>query len=232
MKSLSSPTGLIKESFNIFFKKENLVFFLKIYAPLVPFAIFFYFQDSYINKFTQNLDISNISNVFSTLGWLPVLSLVIGLGFLIISFWTSAAGIKGVAEIVGGGQRDVRTTYQFAWRKLWIFSLLSIVVGFLVGLGFLLLIIPGIILMVWYHFSAYELLTKDVGVRAAMGGSKHLVSGRFWPVFGRIIVFGLFGILVKIFFGIFPSGLGSIIQPLSGPLIILPYFLLYRELSA
>lgn len=228
---MSGPIDLIKKSFQIFFEKKNLVYFLKIYLPLLPFAVFFFFENSYANRIVQNLNLSDPQSFLNSLGWLPVFGLVVGLGYLIVSFWIGAAGIKAVSNAVNGGELGVKETYRFSWNKLWIFSLLSILVGLLVGVGYLLLIIPGIIFTVWYHFSGFEILTKDVGIGAAMSGSKRLVSSKFWPVFGRFIVFAIFGILAQIVFDILPAGTGSIIQPLFGALFILPYFLLYKELN-
>ncbi len=229
---MSGPIDIIKKSFQIFFEKNNLIYFLKIYSPLIPFAIFFYFQDTYLNRFTQSLDLTSAEKLLAGSTWLVVLAILVGLAYLVISFWVNAAGIKGVAGVVGEGATDFRTTYKLALRVLWPYSLLSILLTVIISIGFFLLIIPGILFLVWYHFAAYELLTKEVGVGAAMKGSKQLVKGRFWPVFGRFIVFGIFQVLVSIFFGLIPSSLGGIIQPFFGALLILPYFLLYKELLA
>lgn len=231
MGTLSSPIDLIKKSFRLFFDKENMIYFLKIYVILVPFAIFSLYQDSLININTQNLNPNELSVILAKYGWLLGLGFLVNLAYLVISFWVSAAGITAVSGITAGSRTPIREVFGTAWKKLWVFSLLSIVVGLITGFGFLLLIIPGILFLVWFRFSGFEILTKDIGVGEAMRNSKKLVSGRFWKVFGRILVFGLFGILVGIVFSAIPMGIGSVISPLFGALLVLPYFLLYKELS-
>lgn len=204
---------------------------MKIYAALIIFGIYFFYEGSLVSINVSNLSVAEVGLLLSKYGWLLGVGVIVRLAFLIISFWISAAGIKAVAEVVGGTQASLREVFGFAWKKLWIFSLLSIVVGIITGLGFLLLIIPGILFLVWFRFSSFEIMTKEVGVGEAMGNSKKLVSGRFWPVFGRILVFGIFGILVSIAFSVIPMGIGDIISPVFGALLLLPYFLLYKELS-
>lgn len=229
---LTSPIETLKKSIAVFFKKENLVYFIKIYALLFPFALFFLFQDRFIKIPTGGFNVSEASQILSGAGWLIWLSIPIGLAYLVISFWISAAGIKAVANVLEGLPLDFRQTLSFTWKKLLMFSLLSIVVGLIISLGFVLLIIPGIIFLVWYRFSSFEFMTKDAGIGASLSGSKKLIAGRFWPVLGRMIVFGIFGMLLQIVFGLIPLNLGSLVQPFFGALFILPYFFLYKELSS
>lgn len=231
MQKLSSPIDLIKKSFQVFFKKENLRNFLKIYIILVPFSIFSLVQGSLINKYTGNLSLDNLNTFSAEFGWMVGMVMIINLAYLVFSFWVGAAGIKAVSEVVRGNSVSVKETFRFAWKKLRVFFLLSVVVGLITGFGFLLLIIPGILFLVWFRFSGFELIEKKIGVREAIGNSRRLTSGRFWQVFGRIIVFGLFGTLVQFVFWSVPYGIGDILLPMLGALLILPHFLLYKELQ-
>lgn len=230
MQKLSSPVDLIKKSFRIFFKKENLRNFLKIYIVLVPFSIFSLVQSRLININAENLNLNKVSFPLAQYGWLLGIIVIINLINVMVSFWVNAAGIKLVSEILGGNPVHLKETFRFAWKKLWVFFLLSILVGLATGLGFLLLIIPGILFLVWFRFSAFELVTKKVGILEAIGNSRKLVSGRFWQIFGRIFVFGIFGTLVQFIFWSVPLGIGNILLPMFGALLILPSFLLYKEL--
>lgn len=228
---LSGPIDLIKKSIQIFFKKENFVYFLKIYAILIPFAVFFLYQDSLINLNTANLSLNEASALFSKYGWLFGVGVLINLAYLIVSFWVSAAAIMAVSGVVTGPSIPVREVFSFAWKRLWAFSLLGILVSLIIGLGFVMLIVPGILFLVWFNFSAFELITRGKGIKESLGGSKKLVSGRFWKVLGRLLVFGLFSALAGLLLSAVPY-LGSIISAVFGALFILPYFLLYKELSA
>jgi hypothetical protein len=222
MNNLSGPIDLIKKALQIFFKKENLVYFLKIYAVLLPFSI--------VSLVQENLIVS-LEEILGVYAWLIPVALLLGLAYLIIAFWVGVSGILAIQNVVEGRIPSFKDTYLSAWGILARFAILQLVVGLITGLGFLLLIIPGILFMVWFYFSGFEMVTKGVGIKEAMGGSKKLTSGRFWKILGRFFVFGLFMMLVQIMLSIIPFGLGSAILPILGILFILPYFLLYKELS-
>jgi hypothetical protein len=228
---LSGPISLIKQSFQIFFEKKNLVYFLKIYAILIPFSIFSLYQNSLININTTNLGLNEVSLLLSKYGWLLGVGVIINLAYLVVSFWVSASGVVAVSGALTGTSMPVREVFSSAWKRLWPFSLLSILMGLIIGLGFILLIIPGIIFMVWFHFSSFELITKGKGIKDSLSGSKNLVAGKFWAVLGRLIVLGLLSALAGLIVSALPYGVGGMITTLLGALFILPYFLLYRELS-
>lgn len=221
--NLSGPVELIKKSFEIFFKKENLLYFLKIYALLIPFSILSLFQNNFLNSKIQSL--TDPLQVFSQYSWVVVPGIIIGLIGLIISFWINASGILAVSKATSGEALSVKETFSTTWKMLFRFSVLDILIGLIVGLGFILLIIPGILFWVWFSFAGFELITKGIGVKESLGNSKKLVAGRFWKVFGRLIVFGLFSALAGFLVSVVPFGAGGVITTLLGALFILPPYL-------
>lgn len=231
MKNLSSPITFITKSIKIFFKKENFFYFLKIYGILLPFAVFLFYENKTLNFSSSDLSLSGVTAIFTRYGWPIGAVILVNLAYFVVSFWINAAGIKAVANATAGGVLGIQNTLEFAWKKLWKFSLLSILVGLIVAFGFIVLIIPGVIFLVWFRFASFEFMTKEVGVGEAISGSKRLAKGHFWQIFWRIVAFAFFGIIVQVILSIIPMKLGSVIQPLFGALFILPYFLLYKELS-
>lgn len=211
MKELSPPIELVKKSLKIFFEKKNLIYFLKVYSPMIPFAV-----------------ISVAQQYFT---WISGAFLVVGLISLVVYFLVGLAGIYAVQGVVSGNVLSIKGTYEAAWANLWKFSLLAILIFLITLGGTLLLIIPGIIFGVWFAFSRFVFVDKNIGVKASLSASKALVKGRFWKVFGRLIVFGIFFILIEIVTGIVPFGLGSILTGVAGALLLLPSYLLYKELS-
>lgn len=231
MNSLSGPIKLIKQSLEIFFRSENFVYFLKIYAALIFFAALFLAQSTLLAGFNvQSLSLSSVESFIASYGWIVGVGVLVNLIYLFFSFWVSAAGICAVDNVITGRSVDFKETMVYSWRKLWKFSLLSILVGLIIGAGFLLLIVPGILFMVWFRFSSFEFMTKNVSIKEAISNSKKLISGKFWKVFGRLIVFELFGACIQIILSFIPLGIGSLLAPMALPLMILPFFLLYREL--
>lgn len=231
MNKLSGPIDLIKQSFNIFFKKENLIRFLKIYIVLVPFSILSIFIDKYSQSNPNGITLPNSMQFFDNFGWLSGAGLAIGFANLIISFWVMVAGIKVMIGIMEGETLSVKETFKFAWHKLWKFSLLMILFGIMLGFGGILLIIPGVYLFITCYFSKFILVKEDVGVLTSLGRSRNLVKGKFWAVWGRMIVLGLFSLILEIIFSLIPYGVGSVLFTVFGALFVLPSYLLYRELG-
>ena len=64
-------------------------------------------------------------------------------------------------------------------------SLLSIV-G--LAIGWMLLLVPGVILACMWAVNAPALVEEDVGVIGAFGRSRHLTKGVRWPIFGLFAV--------------------------------------------
>ena len=82
----------------------------------------------------------------------------------------------------------------------WIYSLSFIISS----AGIIFLIIPGIILWVWFCLASYVLIYEDKRGMVVLLRSKDLVSGNWWGVFWRIII-----ISVIYFFIFFIYFLGS-----------------------
>lgn len=66
--------------------------------------------------------------------------------------------------------------------------LLSLIIALAVGIGMILLIVPGVILYVIWSVAAPALVTERTGVFAAIGRSADLTRGARWKVFGILLV--------------------------------------------
>jgi hypothetical protein len=56
----------------------------------------------------------------------------------------------------------------------------------IVGVGLLVLIVPGVVLFTWFSLAAPVVEIEDRGVIAAFARSRELVRGHFWPVLGLL----------------------------------------------
>lgn len=66
--------------------------------------------------------------------------------------------------------------------------LLGVLSALGIALGFLLLLVPGIILYVMWSVAAPALVEERLGPIEALGRSRHLTSGARWKIFGLILV--------------------------------------------
>ncbi|MGA2910544.1 MAG: hypothetical protein ABSE04_01945 [Candidatus Microgenomates bacterium] len=220
MKKLSSPFALIKKSVEIFEKRENLIFLMEVYLPVAFFSLLSVAQD-YLPA-----SIKNSNSV-----WLSIGTGVLQLIYLLVGVFVTASAITALGKVVEGGELSLRKTFRAGWKKYWIFLLLSIVITALYLLGFVLLIVPGVLFVVWFAFSKFIAIETGSGIKESLLKSKTLVKGIYWKTLGRLIIFGLFAVVIDVVLSVIPYGLGTIISSLLGGLFMLPTYLLYKEIS-
>lgn len=78
-----------------------------------------------------------------------------------------------------------------ARKRSFAFLGLLIAQNFLIQIGMFLLIIPGLILSVYLGFSAWAFARDGAGIGASMKESLSAVKGRWFGVFGRMLLLGL-----------------------------------------
>ena len=221
MKKLSSPFQLIKKSVDLFSKKENFLFLIKIYIPVAIFSVLSVAQ-SYLPDSFKN------SNVIL----LTIVAAVLQLLYLLTGVLVAAAGIIAIGKIVEGKGLLVKETFLSTKKSYWMFLLLSVVLVVVYGLGFVLLIVPGLLFVVWFAFGKFIMIEKGTGIKKSLMESKEMAKGNYWKILGRLAVFGLFMIIVEMALSIIPFGIGTVLASLCGALFILPTYLLYKEISA
>ncbi|HEY5261927.1 MAG TPA: hypothetical protein VIJ33_07415 [Solirubrobacteraceae bacterium] len=119
-----------------------------------------------------------------------------------------------VVELVGDiqdGRRDSSVGQLFRSITPIVLPLigLSILLAIGVGIGFILIIVPGLFLLTIWSVAAPSLVIERRGVFAAFGRSRELVRGHGWQVFGVILVVIGLSIVVGIIAAILASGLGT-----------------------
>jgi len=159
------------------------------------------------------------------------IGLIFFIGVIIIGLWTAISIILAVNQTITGKLLEVKQTLSQAWEKVGSYFGASLLAGLVVTLGFILLIIPGIIFSVWFGFATLFVVLGNLGPMDALKKSKSLVSGYFWPVVGRLLLFVLLGALVSIVLNLIP-----VIGPIARILLVSPFFmllhiLLFRDLE-
>jgi hypothetical protein len=86
----------------------------------------------------------------------------------------------------------------------------SIIAGIGIGIGFVLLIVPGLILLTFWSVVAPVTVLERPGVFSAFGRSWRLVRGYAWPVFGTIVLVVLIVIAAAIVAGVIGLALGDV----------------------
>jgi hypothetical protein len=104
---------------------------------------------------------------------------------------------------IGGLIRSVEPVF-------WPLVAVSILFGLALAVGFILLIIPGLIMMVIWSVVAPVTVLERPGPFAAFGRSRELVRGNGWQVFGVIVLVFVAVAVVSVAAGLLATSLGSL----------------------
>ena len=158
---------------------------------------------------------------------------------IIISAIMQAALMRGAALATLGEAVDVEASYKWGLGKLGSVILISILVCIMVGIGFILLIIPGVFLLTRFFVAIPALVVENHQGAEAISRSWNLTKGHFWHVLGTIVVAGLITGVVGGIIGAFAGSswflgwvFGSIAQILVAPFSALVSIVLYLDLCA
>jgi hypothetical protein len=152
---------------------------------------------------------------FSTL---LALIAVIGVVGLVVSPIAAGGTIKMASEEIEGRPVNLWASVRFAASKLiWMWAL-GLIVGIIVGLGFIALVVPGIILLIMFCLTLPALLLENVGVIGSLTRSRELVSHRWLKTFGIFLVWLIIIGIASIVVGLIANPFGWASQIVSSVL--------------
>jgi hypothetical protein len=104
-------------------------------------------------------------------------------------FWVQAALIETVNDVRDGrADRSIGETYSAVRPRLASATIAGILAAIGIGIGLILLIIPGLYLLTIWSMVIPVVVIESRSAGEAFGRSREVVSGNFWSVFGLIIV--------------------------------------------
>jgi hypothetical protein len=169
-----------------------------------------------------------------------IVSLLVGAAIGII-IWAvlQAAILRGAAQATIGDTVDIEASYRWGLARFGSVLLVALLVGIVVAVGFLLLIIPGFIFLVFLSVSEPALIVENRRGTEAMSRSWNLVRGHFWHA---LVVILVAAIITGVIQGIL-SAIGgdnwfvawiftAIAQIITAPFTALVTVLLYLDLRA
>jgi hypothetical protein len=121
--------------------------------------------------------------------WLYVTAfiVVVVLGLLASTLSTGAC-FKGVGDAYLGERPSAKASLGYALRHMHSIIWVTVLGWILALLGFVACILPGIWLYVSFAVAVPVLLTEGLRGRKALGRSRRLVKGRWWPAFAIILL--------------------------------------------
>ncbi len=135
------------------------------------------------------------------LGWLGVIA-----GFFVSivgTFWIQGALVVAVQDIRDGrADLSLGETISRVRPRITTLTVAGLLAGLGVGIGLLLLIVPGLVLLTWWLFIVPVIMLEGAGIMDSFGRSRELVRGHGWDVFGLLILTILVVIAAQIVLGL------------------------------
>jgi len=126
-----------------------------------------------------------------------------GLLSLLGTFLLQAALVKAVQDARDGrGELDLRASINAALPFVWIVAIASIFASIAIGIGLVLLIVPGLILLTFLSLIVPWIVVGGATAYESFGKSWATVRGYAWNVFGTYVVVFLILIVGEFVIGI------------------------------
>ena len=212
-KALPGISALFKEAWNIYRQRWGVLVGITLIPSLLMFAF-------------STFDFSG-----ALASWMIIL-VIAGVLAVVIQIWSQVAllaAIQGSDEGVG-----VRESYARGGKKFFSYLWICIILSFVLLGGFLLFIIPGIVMSGLFSLALFTLIAEDKRGMDALMRSRQLVRGNWWAVLGRIICVSLLVIIVSVILDLTGiEGLGDLVSGIIlSPFVVVYMFLVYRHLKA
>ncbi|HSL12064.1 MAG TPA: hypothetical protein VLA82_12180 [Actinomycetota bacterium] len=197
--------------------------------------------DDVVSEISVNEETGEISvtDGGSSFGQAILASVLLGLISAAIWMLLTGALTRGAAGALSGRPIDVGESYRAALSRLAGLIGLSLLIAIVVGIGFALLIIPGVILLVFLSMAVPAFIIERRGVTDSMSRSWNLVSGKWWHVLGAILVAAIISGIVSGIIGALggDSVIGIWLTSAIGSVITAPFYalvsvVLYVDLRA
>ena len=150
-----------------------------------------------------------LAGLMSLIGWF--VSILISMGLIRIAL-----------KIVDGQPVETADLFQRADQALPYF-VASVIVGVIVGVGFIFLIVPGIYLAVTFGFFGYNIVDKEHGIVESIEQSAAITKAQKWDLFAFGVALFFFNLL-----GAIALGVGLLITV---PVSLLAMAYVYRKIS-
>lgn len=177
-----------------------------------------------------------VASTQSSLQLIRTYGVVAGLASFLVTFVLGAfvtAGITyGSIEHMSGRRYNFGALLGRAFRAFIPVAFASLLVGIIIGLGLMLLIVPGIILYLMFAVTIPVIVAETEGPTDAMGRSSRLTSGYRWGILGGYIVCLILLMAVSFVLALVIGALAAAGGGLAGSIVLTIVSLLSNSISA
>lgn len=179
------PGAVVRRTFDIYREEAGLL----LPAALVLYAV----------EFVVALALGSVTG------------LVLAILYLVLALLYQGLVVELVSDVQHGHHRHTIGTLVEAVTPILLPLLaVSILFGIAVAIGFVLLIVPGLILLTLWAVVVPVVVLERLGVFASFGRSRELVRGNGWEVFGVLVLFFLVTVAVSLVAALVAAPLGHV----------------------
>lgn len=189
---------IIEDTLQVFKKNQKVIIFYAIISGILSIinnSIIQYLNDIYL---MQNELITYFIMVFLSGGI-----------YFFTTLFISCIFLKHLYNFIDESPEKFKSILNFIKQKFFFVITTSFLAIFIIIIGYILLIIPGIILSIYLIFSTYAALFRDKKNISAIKYSINLVKGNWFRVLGYIIlaniIIGGLNMIVSDVFSIMPN---------------------------
>ena len=158
---------------------------------------------------------------------------------LIVNAIAHGICIKFVSDLIEKGNASLEEALHFTVYKLFSLLVIAIITGILTALGFIALVVPGIILTIMFCLVVQVVIIEDVGALDSLSRSRRLVSNRWSKTFVLLLIVyaiilsvSFVGSLIGTPFGDVGSVVSSIIAAFVQPILPISLAVYYYSMLA
>ncbi len=191
-KKLKGIFALFLDTIALMARKIFLLFFVMIFtgilASIIAGAVAFVFSVLFASSLPEAEQIMNASPM--VLGAIVIMGII----YLFLYMWVISSVTAAAVHDRIGLFASIGEGFSKAWPLFWVMILFHAITT----TGFILFIVPGIILSVYLLFAPFTIYdTRFRGINA-IAASYRYVKGRWWSVFIRLVLMGLVTIAVAV----------------------------------
>ncbi len=232
---LSLTFNLYLSNFSIFF----IPFFIaNLLSALMNLPILTYIQEIEKIDYTAPPDVV-LNKILNILLMLLVFGFIIAIISWIIGNVVSGIIIKSASDIIEKQKTSLGDSLNFVISKLPSLLGASLIVGILTVLGFLIFVIPGIIVVIMFYLVIPTIVIEEKRAYASLYRSKELVNKRWLKTFVLLLILTLiiggltFAVnLILTPLGIYTSLASSLITSIIAPIYPISSIFYYYSMRA
>ncbi|MGB9680659.1 MAG: hypothetical protein ACPLXL_00455 [Minisyncoccia bacterium] len=155
----------------------------------------------FLNWYLISVYISPVFSSFSLFNKNP--SIIFGYFFTFL--WillTSSLFELLILNLVKLPNSSLKEIFLESFGKVFSYFFFKILIGLIIFLGLLALIVPAIILAIYLFFAIYAFVDEDLTIGQSLKESWRLVKGKWWTIFGTLLLLSLFVFLISLVLGL------------------------------